>query len=94
MRMEEQLLARITPEDRGALFEAAHFLRKAERAWNQIDSSLQSELNARHHDEGSLALCLRRAVQAVDELIEATQGGGPDGCAVSQPRGVAGLPRP
>lgn len=76
MRMEEQLLARITPEDRGALFEIAHFLRKAERAWNQIDPPMQSELNAQHHDEGSLALCLRRAMQAAEELIEATKGAG------------------
>jgi len=27
-------------------------------------------------DEGSLALCLRRAMQAADELIEATHGAG------------------
>lgn len=76
MRMEEQLLARITGDDREVLIEVAHFLRKAECAWHRIDRSLQSELNAQHHDEGSLALCMRRAMRAVDELIEATKGAG------------------
>ncbi len=76
MPLGQQLLARITPDDRGSLCEVAHFLRKAERAWNRIEQGKQCELNAMHHDEGSLALCLRRATQAVDELIEATKGAG------------------
>lgn len=76
MPLEQQLLDRITPDDRAALFEVAHFLGKAERAWHRIDRGKQCELNAMHHDEGALALCLRRAMQAVDELIEATQGAG------------------
>jgi len=76
MHLEQQLLDRITLDDRGALFEVAHFLGKAERAWNRIDRGNQSELNALHHDDGSLALCLRRAMQAADELIEGSQGAG------------------
>jgi hypothetical protein len=83
MMLDQQLLARMTPDDRGALFEVAHFLLKAERAllkaeraWNRIDQGKQCELNAQHHDDGSLALCLRRAMQAVDELIEATKEAG------------------
>lgn len=74
MPLEQQLLDRITLDDRGALFEVAHFLGKAERAWDRIATEKQSELNAMHHDDGSLALCLRRAMQAADELIEATKG--------------------
>lgn len=74
MMLDKELLARITPDDRGALFEVAHFLLKAERAWNRIDQGKQCELNAQHHDDGSLALSLRRAMQAADELIEATRG--------------------
>lgn len=74
MPLEQQLLERITLDDRGALFEVAHFLGKAERAWDRIATKKQSELNAMHHDDGSLALCLRRAMQAADELIEATKG--------------------
>ena len=76
MPLEQQLLDRITLDDRGALREIGCFLRKAERAWNRIDRGKQCELNAMHHDEGSLALCLRRAMQAADELIEATKGAG------------------
>ncbi|KQB60508.1 MULTISPECIES: hypothetical protein [Betaproteobacteria] len=76
MRIEQQLLARITPDDREALVEVAHFLRKAEHVWNRIDGGKQCELNAQHHDDGSLALCLRRAMQAADELIEASEGVG------------------
>lgn len=76
MPVERQLLDRITPDDRGRLCEVAHFLRQAERAWHRIDRGKQCELNAMNDDEGSLALCLRRAMQAVDELIEATQGTG------------------
>lgn len=59
-----------------ALREIACFLSKAKRAWNRIDQGKQCELNALHRDEGSLALCLHRAMQAVDELIEATHGAG------------------
>lgn len=69
-------MERITPDDRGALREVARFLCRAERAWNRIDRGKQCELNAMHHDEGSLALSLRRAMQATDELIEATKGAG------------------
>lgn len=76
MPLEQQLLDRITPDDRVALFEVAHFLGKAERAWNRIAVEKQCELNALHHDDGSLALCLRWAMQAADELIEATRGAG------------------
>lgn len=76
MRIEQQLLARITPDDREALVEVAHFLRKAEHVWNRIDGGKQCELNVQHHDDGSLALCLRRAMQAADELIEASEGAG------------------
>lgn len=36
----------------------------------------QCELGAMHHDDGSLALCLRRAIQAAEELFEAGMGGG------------------
>ena len=74
MRIEQQLLARITPDDREALVEVDHFLRSAEHAWNRIDGGKQCELNVQHHDDGSLALCLRRAMQAADELIEASEG--------------------
>jgi hypothetical protein len=74
MPLEQQLLDRITLDDRGALLEVAHFLGKAAQEWNRIDRAKQSELNAMHHDDGSLALCLRRAVQAADEVIEATKG--------------------
>ena len=76
MPLEQQLLDRITLDDRGALCEVAHFLREAERAWSRIDRGKQCELNAMHHDDGSLAHCLRWAMQAVDELIEATKGAG------------------
>lgn len=76
MMLDQHLLDRITLDDRGALYEVAHFLRKAERSWNQIDWSKQCELNAMHHDDGSLALCLGRVMQAVGELIQATKGAG------------------
>ena len=76
MLLDPRLLERITPDDREALFEVAHFLRKAEHAWNRIDGGRQCELNAQHHDDGSRALCLRRAMQAADELIEASEGAG------------------
>lgn len=76
MPLEQQLLDRITLDDRSALFEVALFLGKAGRSWNRIAREKQSELNAMHHDDGSLALCLRRAMQAADELIEVIQGAG------------------
>lgn len=72
MMLDQQLLDRIAVDDQGALYEVAHLLRRAERAWNRIDRGKQDELNAMHCDDGSLALCLRRAMQAVDELIAAT----------------------
>lgn len=89
MPLEQQLLDRITPDDRGALCEVAHFLCKAEMAWNRIDQGKQCELNAMHHDEGAPALCLRRAMQAVDELIEATKGSGRPGSVRYMPLNVA-----
>lgn len=89
MPLEQQLLDRITPDDRGALSEVAHFLRKAERAWNRIDQGKQCELNAMDYDEGALALSLRRTLQAVDELIEATKGSGWPGSARYMPLNVA-----
>ena len=67
MMLEQQLLDRITAEDRDALHDVAHLLRRTEGAWNRIERGKQAELNAMHHEEGSLALCLRRAQQAVDE---------------------------
>lgn len=76
MMLDQQLLDRIVLDDRDALGEVAHRLREAERAWNRIERGKQTELNAMHHDDGSLALCLRRALQAADELIVATQGAG------------------
>ena len=76
MKLDQQLLDRITLNDRDALREVAHLLREADRAWNRIERGKQTELNAMHHDDGSLALCLRRALQAADELIVATQGAG------------------
>lgn len=76
MMLEQQLLDRITTDDQGALYEVAHLLRRTERAWNRIERGKQAELNAMHHDDGSLALCLRHAQQAVDELIAAIQGAG------------------
>lgn len=76
MMLEQQLLDRITAEDRDALHDVAHLLRRTAGAWNRIERGKQAELNAMHHEEGSLALCLRRAQQAVDELIAAVQGAG------------------
>lgn len=76
MMLEQQLLDRITADDQDALYEAALLLRRTERAWNRIERGKQAELNAMHHDDGSLALCLHRAQQAVDELIAAIQGAG------------------
>ena len=76
MPLEQQLLDRITLDDRTALVDIAHFLGKAERAWHRIAAEKQCELNAMHHDDGSLALCLRRAMQAADDLIAATRGAG------------------
>src|SRR6218665_720731 len=70
--LDQHLLDRITRDDRGALCEVAHLLRRAERAWHRIESGKQCELNAMHHDDGSFALCLRRALQAADDLVDAT----------------------
>ncbi|WP_150430735.1 hypothetical protein [Dechloromonas sp. CZR5] len=76
MPMEQQLLDRITLEDRKALLEVCGLLSKVEQAWHRIDSGKRCELNAMHHEESSLAYCLRWGMQAVDELIELTQGVG------------------
>jgi uncharacterized protein YecT (DUF1311 family) len=76
MKLDQQLLERITSDDRDALREVAHLLCEAQRAWNRIERGKQTELNAMHRDDGSLALCLYRATQAVDGLIAATQGAG------------------
>lgn len=74
MMLEQQLFDRITAEDRDALHDVAHLLCEAQRAWNRIERGKQAELNAMHHDDGSFALCLCRAQQAVDEWIAAVQG--------------------
>ncbi len=74
MNLDRQLLDRITAQDRTALRETAHFLVLAKRAWDRIEGGKQCELNIMHHDDGSLALCLHRAMQAADDLIEATGG--------------------
>lgn len=76
MMLDQQLLNRISLNDRGALREVAHLLCEAQRAWSRIERGKQTELNAMHCDDGSLALCLRRAQQAADELIVATHGTG------------------
>lgn len=80
MPLDAQLLARVTVHDRACLYEVADSLEQASRAWNQISAPTQCELNAMHHDEGSLALCLRQALQAAEELIAATASA--DGCPV------------
>lgn len=75
MNLEQQLLARITADDRDALVEVVTFLGEAERSWSRIDRDRQCELNAMHHADGSLALCLRRAIQAAEELMAASTCG-------------------
>lgn len=71
--MEQQLLDRITLEDRKALSEVRRLLSEAQQAWHRIESGKQCELNAMHHEDSSLAYCLRWGVQAADELIELFQ---------------------
>jgi len=74
MPMEQQLLNRITLEDRKALLEIRRLLSEAQQAWHRIDSGRRCELNAMHHEDSSLAYCLRWGMQAADELIELIQG--------------------
>jgi len=76
MLLEKHLLDRITLEERMALIEVRHLLNKAQQAWNRIESGKQCELNAVHHDENSLAHCLRWGTQAVEEMMELTKGAG------------------
>lgn len=76
MPLEKQLLDRINLEDRMALIEVRHLLNKAQLAWNRIESGKQCELNAVHHEESSLAHCLRWGTQAAEDLIGLTEGVG------------------
>ena len=76
MPLEKHLLDRITLEERMALIEVRHLLNKARHAWNRIESGKQCEFNAVHHDENSLAHCLRWGTQAVEEMMELTKGAG------------------
>ena len=64
MPLEKHLLDRITLEDHMALIEVCHLLNKAQRAWSRIESGKQCELNAVHHEKGSLAYCLRWSTPA------------------------------
>jgi len=70
MTFEQQLLDRITLDDRAALFEVARFLEQAARSWNRVEAGKRCELNALHHDDRSLASSLYWAIRAADELIE------------------------
>lgn len=74
MPLEKHLLDRITLEDRMVLIEVCHLLNEARQAWNRIKSGKQCKLNAVHHEESSLAYCLRWGTQAVEDLIELTKG--------------------
>lgn len=76
MPLEKHLLDRITLEERMVLIEVRHLLNKAQQAWNRIESGKQCELNAVHHDENSLAHCLRWGTLAAEDLIELTKGAG------------------
>lgn len=76
MPLGKNLCGRITLEDRMALIEVHHLFNKAQQAWNRIESGKQCELNAMHHEESSLAHCLRWGTQAAEELIEQTKGTG------------------
>lgn len=73
MTLDQHLLDRLMLDDEKALREVAYFLGLAEQSWNRIDRCKQSELAAMHHAEGSLPLCLLRAMQAVDDLIAAAR---------------------
>ncbi len=79
MALDPNLLDRLTLDDKDALREVGYFLGLAEQSWNRIDGCTQSELSAMHHAEGSLALCLIRAIQAVEELMAATALAGGSG---------------
>ena len=59
-----------------ALIEVGHLLNQAQQAWNRIESGKQCELNAMHHEESSLAHCLRWGTQAAEDLIGLTKGTG------------------
>lgn len=74
MPLEKYLLDRITMEERMALIEVRHLLNKAQQAWNRIESGKQCELNGVHHEECSLAHCLRWGTQAAEDLIELVKG--------------------
>jgi len=76
MLLEKHLLDRITLENRVALIEVGHLLNEVQQVWNRIDSGKQCELNAVHHEECSLAHCLRWGTQAAKDLIELTKGVG------------------
>ena len=76
MPLEKQLLDRINLEDRVALIEVYHLLNKAQQAWHRIESGKQCELNGVHHEECSLAYCLRWGTQAAEDMIELTKGAG------------------
>lgn len=70
--MEQQLLDRLTGEDREALQEVARLLNAAQAAWARIDSGKQCELNEVHNEDTSLAHCLRWGTQSAEELVEMT----------------------
>ncbi len=76
MPLEKQLLDRINLEDRMALIEVHRLPNKAQQAWNRIDSGKQCELNGVHHEESSLAHCLRWGKQAAEDLVELAKGAG------------------
>lgn len=79
MTLDQNLIERLTLDDKRALHELGHLLGLAQQSWNRIDRCKQSELTAMHHAEGSLAFCLARAIQAVEELTAAVAAGLPDG---------------
>lgn len=79
MTLDPHLLDRLTQGDKDALNELACFLGLAQQSWNRIDRATQCELNAMHHAEGSLALCLSRAITAAEELIAAATAAGQPG---------------
>jgi len=76
MPLEKHLIDRITWEERVALIEVHHLLNQAQQAWNRIESGKQCELNGVHHEESSLAHCLRWGKQAAEDLVELAKGTG------------------
>lgn len=72
--MEQNLIDRLSTEDKNALRTVASLLNQAQSIWNQIDSGKQCELNAEHNEEGSLAHALRWGTQAAEELVTLTSG--------------------